>query len=68
MSANLADLFIQMLDRDEETSECVRKVGRMLAEKYKENLETVAILAKQHCEMFYKLNPPKHGEPARDFR
>jgi hypothetical protein len=52
---NLADLFLRELEKDDGASEVVRKLGKMLAEKHKEALETTAYFAQRQCEVHHKL-------------
>lgn len=52
---NLADIFIRELEKDDSASEAVRKLGKMLADKHKEALETTAYFAQRQCEVHHKL-------------
>ena len=52
----LADIFEQELAKDAAASEAVKKLGAMLAKKYREQIEVCADLAKMHCDLYYKRN------------
>lgn len=52
---DLADIFLRELEKDANASKEVKFLGKKLAEKYRENLETCTSLAKQSCEWHYRI-------------